>query len=207
VTWGRSGGTRPERRGIPADFLVIGLGNPGKEYDRSRHNVGFEVLHRLVSSASSTLKSGKERALVAEVTMAGQRVALACPTTFMNLSGESGIRLVRRFGVDQPTQIVIVHDELDLMPGIVKVKSGGGLAGHNGLRSLTQHLKTQDYLRVRIGVGKPPSKEQGAGHVLNKVPKAERLLLDEAVVRAAEAVELIVGSGVEAAMQQINASV
>jgi peptidyl-tRNA hydrolase, PTH1 family len=205
VTLRRGGGLRPERRGTPADFLVIGLGNPGKEYLRSRHNVGFEVIDRLVDVARLSLKSGKERALVAEGSLAGKRVALACPATFMNLSGESAVRLVRRFGIDDPTQLIVVHDELDLAPGVVKVKAGGGLAGHNGLRSITQHLKTQDYLRIRIGVGKPPSKEAGAGHVLNKVPKGERELLDECVIRAAEAVELIIADGVEAAMQRTNA--
>jgi peptidyl-tRNA hydrolase, PTH1 family len=206
VTWGRSGGARPERRGTPADFLVIGLGNPGREYERSRHNVGFEVIERLCFGASASLKVGKERALAAEISIAGQRVALACPTTFMNLSGESAVKLVRRYGIEDPSHIIIVHDELDLPPGVVKVKVGGGLAGHNGLRSITQHVKTQDYLRIRIGVGKPPSKEAGAGHVLNKVPKAERGLLDECVIRGAEAVELIVAAGVDAAMQQVNAA-
>jgi peptidyl-tRNA hydrolase, PTH1 family len=97
-----------------------------------------------------------------------------------------------------------VQDELDLPPGVVRVKAGGGLAGHNGLRSLTQHLKTQDYLRVRIGVGKPPSKEAGVGHVLSKIPKAERELLDVAVASAADAVESIVVEGVVEAQRRFN---
>jgi peptidyl-tRNA hydrolase, PTH1 family len=206
VNLGRGRGQRPERRGTPADHLVIGLGNPGKEYARSRHNVGFEVIDLLAERARASLKAGKERALVTEVTIAGQRIALACPTTFMNLSGESAVRLVRRYGIEDAGQIIVVHDELDLPPGTVKVKVGGGLAGHNGLRSITQHLNTQDYVRVRIGVGKPPSKEAGAGHVLNKVPKAERELLDECVVRAADAVEVIIGDGADAAMQRTNTS-
>jgi len=98
-----------------------------------------------------------------------------------------------------------VHDELDLLPGVVRVKVGGGLAGHNGLRSITQHLKSQEFVRVRIGVGKPPSKERGGEHVLSKVPATERALLDEAVLRAADAVEIIVKHGVDTAMQQTNA--
>jgi peptidyl-tRNA hydrolase, PTH1 family len=197
---------RPARRGTPADLLVVGLGNPGKEYERSRHNVGAEVVQRLATAHGATLKAGKERALVAEVRIGEQRVALAFPTTFMNLSGESVAKLVRRYGIEDPSRLVIVQDELDLPPGTVRVKLGGGLAGHNGLRSITQHLKTQDYVRVRIGVGKPPSKERGADHVLDRVPKSERALLDETIVRATEAVELIATHGVDAAMQEHNRS-
>lgn len=201
MTFGRSG-----RRGTPTDLLVVGLGNPGREYERTRHNVGAEVVALLAANAGSPLKAGRERALVSEITLDGRRVALAFPTTFMNASGESVVRLVRRYGIDDPTQLVIVHDELDLPPGVVRVKEGGGLAGNNGLRSITQHLKTQDYLRVRIGVGKPPSKEHGVGHVLNKVPKAERELLDGAVVRACEAVIAILNVGVAPAMNEFNRS-
>ena len=202
----RGRGDRAPRRGTPADLLVVGLGNPGKDYERSRHNVGAEVVQRLAAAHGAALKSGKERALVAEVRIGESRVALAFPTTFMNLSGESVTKLVRRYGIEDPSRIVIVQDELDLPPGTVRVKLGGGLAGHNGLRSISQHLKTQDFTRVRIGVGKPPSKEHGADHVLNRIPKSERQLLDESVVRATEAVETIATSGIDAAMQEFNRS-
>jgi PTH1 family peptidyl-tRNA hydrolase len=110
-----------------------------------------------------------------------------------------------RYGVDDPARIIIVHDELDLEPGVVRIKIGGGLAGHNGLRSISTHLKTQEFVRVRIGVGKPSSKEEGADHVLSRVPQNERQVLDIAVVTATEAVVLIVLQGAQAAMQQINA--
>jgi PTH1 family peptidyl-tRNA hydrolase len=197
-------GDRPERRGTPADLLVIGLGNPGDEYARSRHNVGAEAAELLASRAGTTLKRGRERARTAEIMLAGKRVALAFPTTYMNLSGESAVQLVRRFGITDPGQIVVVHDELDLPPGALKVKVGGGLAGHNGLRSLKQHLHTDAFVRVRIGVGKPPSKERGADHVLKRMPKAERELLDVVVQEAADAVELIATAGVDAAMNEVN---
>ena len=193
-----------DRRGTPSDLLVVGLGNPGREYERTRHNVGAEVVATLAVTGGTVLKAGRERALVAEVTLAGARLALAFPTTFMNASGESVVRLVRRYGIDDPRQLLVVHDELDLPPGVVRVKAGGGLAGHNGLRSITQHIKSQDYLRIRIGVGKPPSKEQGANHVLSKISKTERELLDAAVVRSCEAVETIIRSGVAAAMNEFN---
>ena len=122
----------------------------------------------------------------------------------MNDSGQAAALLTRWYKIDRPEQIVVIQDELDLSPGVVRIKVGGGPAGHNGLRSLTQHLNTQDYIRVRIGVGKPPSKEAGAGHVLRKMPKAERLILDVAVEVAADAVEAIARDGVDAAMAAFN---
>jgi peptidyl-tRNA hydrolase, PTH1 family len=195
---------RAAKRGTPFDWLVVGLGNPGKEYARSRHNVGAEVVDVLAARFGAALKAGRDRALVAEARAGDQRVVLAFPTTFMNLSGEAVSALVRRYGIDQPDRIVVVHDELDLEPGVLRIKVGGGLAGHNGLRSITQHLKTQDYLRVRIGVGKPPGKDQGVGHVLNRVPKAERELLDVEVQRAADAVAVIMSEGPDAAMRRFH---
>lgn len=199
---GRRGGA--QRRGTPADLLVVGLGNPGSQYTSTRHNVGFEVIDRLAARHGGQLRKSKERALVDEVRIDTKRVALAAPQTFMNNSGESVGPLVRRFGIDDPASLVIVHDELDLPPGRVKVKIGGGLAGHNGLRSIKAHLHTTDFVRVRIGVGKPASREQGVDHVLAKLGKRDREILDAAVELAVEAVEMIVSDGVEAAMGAVN---
>lgn len=193
------------RWGTPADLLVVGLGNPGREYERTRHNVGFEVVDLLVDRHGGRLRKGKERALVDEVRLGPARVVLAEPQTYMNLSGESVAPLVRRFGIDDPHRLVVVHDELDLPVGRCKVKLGGGLAGHNGLRSIKAHLHTDGFVRIRIGVGKPPTKEHGADHVLTRVGKADRAVLDEMVVMAADAVEAIVADGVDAAMNRFNA--
>ena len=192
-------------KGTPFDWLVVGLGNPGPKYAGTRHNVGEAVVRLLAERRGDTLKGGRNNALLAESRVDDQRVVLAFPVTYMNESGQAVASLVRRYKIEAPEQIVIVHDELDFPPGLVRVKAGGGLAGHNGLRSITQHLGTQDYLRVRIGVGKPPSKERGAGHVLSKLPKRERELFDVAVVTAADAVETIVTTGVDAAMRATNA--
>jgi PTH1 family peptidyl-tRNA hydrolase len=134
------------------------------------------------------------------VTLGGRRVALAVPTTYMNDSGSSVRALATRYGVAEPASIVIVHDELDLPPGTVRLKAGGGLAGHNGLRSIQSHLHSSDFLRVRIGVGKPPSAAQGASHVLRRPPKAVRELLGASVQTAADAVERIAAEGMDAAM-------
>jgi PTH1 family peptidyl-tRNA hydrolase len=199
------GGAAADRRGTPADMLVVGLGNPGSEYERSRHNVGAQVVELLADRHGGTLRRTKERALVAEVRIDDKRIVLAFPQTYMNLSGESVALLVKRHGITDPEGVVIVQDELDLPLARVKVKRGGGLAGHNGLRSIRAHLHTDAFLRVRIGVGKPVTKEQGADHVLKRVSKRDRRDLDVAVHEAADAVELIVSEGIDAAMNQVNA--
>jgi PTH1 family peptidyl-tRNA hydrolase len=186
------------------DLLVVGLGNPGAEYAHTRHNVGFDVVELLASRHGGRLKKGKERALVDEVRIGGRRVALAEPQTYMNDSGASVAPLVRRFGIDDMARLVIVHDELDLPLGRMKVKVGGGLAGHNGLRSIRDHLRSTDFIRIRIGVGKPVSKEQGADHVLSKVGKADGRLLADMVQLGADAVETILSPGVEEAMTRYN---
>jgi peptidyl-tRNA hydrolase, PTH1 family len=192
---------RRDGASTPFDWIVVGLGNPGPKYARTRHNVGEDVVKVLAQRRDDTLRGGRDNALVAESRIGDQRVVLAFPLTYMNHSGQAVSALVRRYKLDDPSRLVVVHDELDLEPGVVRVKAGGGLAGHNGLRSITQHLKTQDYLRVRVGVGKPPSKDHGAGHVLSKVSRNERELLDVAIERAADAVETIVTEGVDAAMR------
>ena len=199
---------RRASRGTPFDWLVVGLGNPGKEYARTRHNVGEECVRLLSERHDAPLKAGRDNALVGEARFGAgadaERVVLAFPITYMNESGQAVSALVRRYKIDEPGKIIVVHDELDLDPGVLKLKAGGGLAGHNGLRSITQHLKTQDYLRVRIGVGKPPNKDRGADHVLNRVPTAQREMLDAVVAEAADAVELIVAQGIDVAMRQFH---
>lgn len=192
-----------ERRGTPADFVVVGLGNPGAEYARTRHNVGAEVVELLARRHDAALRKGKERAFVGEARIEGRRVALAVPLTYMNDSGDAVRLLAHRYGVETE-QIVIVQDELDLPVAALKLKAGGGLAGHNGLRSIKSHLHSDAFLRVRIGVSKPVSKEHGAGHVLNKFSKSERREIDVTVERAADAVEAIVRDGIEAAMNDFN---
>ena len=192
------------RTGTPADLLVVGLGNPGAEYARTRHNVGAEVVERLAARWGERLKSGKERALVAEARVDGKRVALAFPQTYMNESGQSVAPLVRRFGITDLERLVVVHDELDLPVGRMKVKVGGGLAGHNGLRSIKAHLHSDAFTRIRIGVGKPPGKEYGADHVLKPPGKRERTELDVVVEEAMDAVEAILHDGAPAAMNRFN---
>jgi PTH1 family peptidyl-tRNA hydrolase len=192
------------KRRTPFDWLIVGLGNPGKEFARTRHNVGEEVVAELARRRGDTLKAGRDNSLTAESRIGDERCVLAFPLTYVNESGQAVGSLARRYRIEDPDHIVIVHDELDLPPAEVRVKAGGGLAGHNGLRSVVRHLGTQDFLRVRIGVGKPPSKERGADHVLSRLPKRQRELFDVAVQEAADAVEAIVLEGVAAAMNTYN---
>lgn len=184
--------------------MVIGLGNPGEEYARTRHNVGADTVALLVERHGGRLRTGKERALADELRIGTRRLAVAFPQTFYNDSGLAAAALVRRYGIDDLQYLVVVHDELDLPPGSLKVKLGGGLAGNNGLKSVVAHLHTEDFVRIRIGVGKPPGRQQGADHVLRRPGKAERQELDVVIAEAADAVELLLEKGVEQTMNHFN---
>jgi len=193
-------------------WLVVGLGNPGKKYEHTRHNVGQEAVELFAGRFNASLKDTKDKAGVVEISLAStsgesQKIILAVPTTFMNESGQAVRLLMKRHHLDTADDIerlVIVHDELDLEPGIVRVKLGGGLAGHNGLRSITSHLSTQDFARIRIGVGKPLSADQGADHVLRKVPPAERATHTASIARAADAIESFIVHGSATTMNTFN---
>lgn len=183
----------------------MGLGNPGREYAGTRHNVGADVVAELAGRHGGTLKRSKDQALVAEVRVDDKRLALAFPQTYMNDSGRAVAPLVRRYGLADLSRLVVVHDELDLPLGAVRVKEGGGLAGHNGLRSIKAHLHSDGFTRVRIGIGKPPGgKERGADHVLRAPTKKVREELDVSVALAADAVECILTEGLSVAQNRFN---
>lgn len=185
-------------------MLVVGLGNPGPEFSGTRHNVGADVAAVLAARGGSALKKSKERALTAEVMLQGKRVALAFPQTYMNNSGDAVRLLARRYGIDNGDQLVVVHDELDLDVGRIKLKQGGGMAGHNGLKSITQQVGTTDFVRLRIGVGKPPPSQAGRDYVLRRPGKADQERLTAAVEQSADGIELILTSGIDAAMAVVN---
>lgn len=193
-----------ERRGTPADLLVVGLGNPGEKYAHTRHNVGADTVALLAERHGGRLKAGKEKALADEVRIGPRRVALAFPQTFYNDSGLAVAALVRRHGIEDLHRLVVVHDEMDLPVGKLKVKVDGGLAGNNGLKSIKAHLHTADFVRIRIGIGKPPGRQEGADHVLRKPSKADKAALDVSIAEAADAVEMILDEGAEAAMTRFN---
>ncbi len=191
--------------GSSCDLLVVGLGNPGEDYSRTRHNVGAEVVELLAERHGARLRrDGKVSASTATVRIGGHVVVLAVPTTWMNDSGVAVAALVRRYALS-PAEVLVVHDELDLEPGRIKLKIGGGHAGHNGLRSIHSHLRSPDHLRLRLGVGKPPGgAARGADWVLSRVSGTQRRVLDEAEARAADAVEVVVADGVDTAMAQFH---
>jgi peptidyl-tRNA hydrolase, PTH1 family len=193
------------RRGEQAstlDLLVAGLGNPGQEYARTRHNVGFMVCDELARRHSASFRS-KFSGRLAEVRLEGRRVALLEPLTFVNESGRSVAAAVRFFKVPHE-QLLVLHDEVDLEPGRLQARLGGGFAGHNGLRSIAQHLKSQEFLRLRIGVGRPGRGDPRpvADFVLS--PFAPDEDIDGLVARAADAVETLAREGLEEAQRRFN---
>jgi PTH1 family peptidyl-tRNA hydrolase len=193
------------RRGESAstlDLLVVGLGNPGREHERNRHNVGWLVVDELARRTDARWR-GKFSGRLAEVRLDGLRLALLKPETFMNDSGRSVAAAARFFKVE-PESLVVVHDDVDLEPGRLQARAGGGLAGHNGLRSLAQALGTQDFLRLRIGVGRPGRGDPRsvADYVLSPFEVEEDV--GALVSRSADAVETLARQGVEAAQQRFN---
>ncbi|MGH2760167.1 MAG: aminoacyl-tRNA hydrolase [Actinomycetota bacterium] len=191
-------------RGGRPRYVIVGLGNPGPAYARTRHNVGAELVERLAAEARIDLKRQRGQARVAEAELEGVPVVLAIPTTYMNESGRPIARLVRKQGI-RPDQLLIVQDELDLPPGRVRLKAGGGTAGHNGLESIAAVLRSRDFLRLRIGVGKPPSKQEGADHVLSKLRPEDREIVDGSMEQGLEAVRVLVRDGLDAAQNVLHA--
>ena len=195
-----------ERTGTPADLLVVGLGNPGDKYDGTRHNVGAEAVEVLAENYQSSLSPTKQAALVAELRIGELRVVAAFPQTFMNHSGRSVRDLMRRHGIEDPAQVLVIHDELDIEAGRSKLKRGGGLAGHNGLKSIKQHTHTQDFLRLRIGIGRPPGSQTVSDYVLRRPGKADRELLDVEIARAADIAVRVATEDFDSIMNDVNRS-
>ena len=189
---------RPESDGDR--WVVVGLGNPGAKYAGNRHNIGAVVIEQMASDKGTNLKSHKSGCLVGE---AGGMV-FARPTSYMNESGRPVAALLR-FYKAPPGRLLVVHDELDIPFGDIRVKAGGGVAGHNGLKSIGQHLGTKDFVRIRFGISRPPGQRDAAGYVLSDFSKDERNDLPMLIEKAAGAVETIVEKGVEQAMNETNA--
>lgn len=190
---------------VPLDLLVVGLGNPGAEYDGTRHNVGWEVVRLLGERGAINLGKARERAQVGKGTVEGVRLGLALPLTYVNLSGEAVRLLLKRFALE-PARLVAVYDDIDLAFGRIRVKPGGGTGGHQGLNSIVSHIHTNEFPRVRVGVGRPPGRMDPAVYVLRRFTKAERIEMDLTVQDAADACISIGREGVDAAMNRFNAA-
>ena len=186
--------------------LVVGLGNPGKEYERTRHNAGFWLVERFASSKGIALrKDGKFKALVGQIqgTSPAGAAWLLLPQSFMNASGQP-VQMLAGFFRIKPEEILVIHDELDFPPGVAKMKQGGGIAGHNGLKDISQRLGSHEYWRLRIGVGKPPAGEEGADYVLQRPPAEERSAIDGVIERAMEVLPLCLAGDMQTAMQKLH---
>jgi PTH1 family peptidyl-tRNA hydrolase len=189
----------------PGPALVVGLGNPGPDYSETRHNVGFRVVDMLAARAGGgRFSKHKSNADVLEGRLAGRRLVLAKPRTYMNVSGGPVAGLVRYFSV-APADLIVVHDDLDLGFGVVRLKLGGGEGGHNGLRSISSSIGTRDYLRVRFGIGRPPGRQDPADFVLKRFSGAEKKELEFAVDLAADAAEALLADGLEPAQNKFHA--
>nr|WP_182849023.1 aminoacyl-tRNA hydrolase [Actinomadura namibiensis] len=186
-------------------WLVVGLGNPGPAYAGNRHNAGFMVLDNLAARAGGRFKGHRARADVVEGRLAGARVVLAKPRGYMNESG-GPVKALRDFYKVPVERTIVVHDELDIPYGAVRLKQGGGDNGHNGLRSVTKSLGDKEYLRVRFGVGRPPGRMDAAAFVLKDFSPTERRELELNVERSADAVEAVITDGLAAAQNTFHAS-
>ena len=182
--------------------LVVGLGNPGKEYERTRHNAGFWLVERFASANGIVLrKDNKFQALVGRHEPSG--AWLLMPQSFMNASGRA-VQMLAGFFKIKPDEILVVHDELDFPPGTARIKQGGGIAGHNGLKDISQRLATHDYWRLRLGVGKPPAGMEGADYVLQRPPAEERAAIDAAIESALAVLPQCLSGDIQSAMQKLH---
>ena len=194
-------------------WLVVGLGNPGTRYARNRHNVGRMVIDVLAGRTGSRLSGHRARAQAAEARLGvlpggapGPRVILAEPACYMNLSGGPVKALARFYGIDPTARLLVIHDELDLPAHQLRLKRGGGEGGHNGLRSISQALGTRDYARLRVGVGRPPGRQDAADFVLSDFPARERDALAVTLEQAADVVEDVVARGFEGAQRRLHSA-
>jgi len=182
--------------------LVVGLGNPGKEYERTRHNAGFWLLERYaVQSGVALRKDGKYQALVGRIGPNGAWLVL--PQSFMNASGRA-VQMLAGFFKIAPAEILVVHDELDFEPGTAKIKQGGGIAGHNGLKDISQRLGSHDYWRLRLGIGHPGDRAAVSDYVLGKPSAEDRADIDEAIARSIEILPLCLSGDLQGAMQKLH---
>ena len=186
-------------------WLVVGLGNPGPDYAGHRHNVGQMALSQLASDIGATFKSHKANALVAEgwVRPGGPKLILAKPNTFMNLSGGPVANLLKFYGIE-PLNLIVLHDELDIDFDVVRLKSNGGHGGHNGLRDIIAAIGTNEFDRVRIGIGRPPGRQDAADFVLSNFNSSERDVLPHVLAHVCDAVDMIATEGILAAQQRFN---
>lgn len=188
-------------------YIIVGLGNPGKEYANTRHNIGFDVIDRLADQEKISVLEKKHKAIIGKGYVAGQKCILAKPQTFMNLSGESVRELLDYYKVDEKTELIVISDDISLGVGQLRIRKAGSAGGHNGLKNIIAHLKHDTFMRVKMGVGEKPKGYDLADYVLGHFTGQERKVMDEAAERAADAIRTIISDGPDKAMNQFNRTV
>lgn len=185
-------------------FVIAGLGNPTSKYKGTRHNVGFDVIDMLADKYNIRVKEKKHKALCASGVIEGQKVLLVKPQTFMNLSGESIGAVLNFYKVEPETGLIVIYDDVSLEPGRLRIRKKGSAGGHNGMKSVISHAGTQEFQRIKIGVGEKPEGWDLADYVLRCPPRMERILLEDAYEKACDAVALMVQGETDQAMNQFN---
>lgn len=188
---------------IPSPFLIVGLGNPGRKYQNTRHNAGFLLLNALAKEMGITFSRLQSKALVTHGLLEGQKVILAKPQTYMNLSGKAVGSLMKFYKLP-PEALLVIYDDVDLPFGVLRMRPKGGAGGHKGMASIIQHLGTQDFPRLRIGIDRPPGRMDAAAYVLQNFSSDELEALSETLERGIQAIHLFVTQGLDAAMNYVN---
>ena len=188
-------------------YIIVGLGNFAKEYVNTRHNIGFDVIDKLAEQENIAMLEKKHKAVIGKGVVAGQKCILAKPVTFMNLSGESVRELVDYYKVDETTELIVISDDISLAVGQLRVRKKGSAGGHNGLKNIIAHLGHDSFIRIKVGVGEKPKGWDLADYVLGHFSPQERTLMDEAALRAADAIRTIITQGADVAMNEFNRKV
>ena len=185
-------------------FLLAGLGNPGRQYEKTRHNLGFDTIDELIDRHRIPQGGIAHKAMYGKGMIAGEKVLSVKPLTYMNLSGESLRECVNYYKLDPETQMIVIYDDIDLEPGQIRIRKKGSAGGHNGIKSIIAQLGTQNFYRIKVGVGAKPKGWDLADYVLGRFSSDERIAVDKAIKEAADAVEMILKDGIEAAMNHYN---
>lgn len=188
-------------------YIIVGLGNPTKEYQGTRHNVGFDVIDAIADAYNITVESKEKRAYVGKGIIAGQKVLLAKPQTYMNLSGESVRGLLDYYKIDEEAELIIIYDDVSLDVGQLRIRKKGSAGGHNGIKSIISHLGHNVFMRIKMGVGEKPKQYDLADYVLGHFSKEDRVIMEEGYKKAVKAIEMILLGDVDGAMNEFNKKV
>lgn len=188
-------------------YIIVGLGNPKKEYENTRHNIGFDVIDAIANEYNISMSDKKHKAIIGKGAIGGQKVILAKPQTYMNLSGESVRELIDYYKVDEETELIVIYDDISLDVGQMRIRKKGSAGGHNGIKSILQHLGHDVFLRIKMGVGEKPKGYDLADYVLGHFSKEDRKILDDNMKNTILAVEMMLGDDTDGAMNRFNTKV